>query len=171
MTQESEESNKPKGKGTYGSQVGRPSKKQNNEYMGGGMTDEYFGGGMVVNDARNRNVNTMGDGYAPKPSPKPMMPSQPPNQTENYDLYDQWVDKYNEDIQLGKDGGKVEKYKAGGKVNEMPAHLKEELDSLKQKHIGGAYGDDLLKNASKDLKKYLYNYFKIVQKLEVYKEF
>ena len=81
-----------------------------------GEENEYFGGGMVINDARNRNVNTMGDGFAPKPQPKPMMPLQPPNQTGNYDLYDQYVDKYNEDIQLGKDGGKVEKYKAGGKI-------------------------------------------------------
>tara|TARA_R100000808_G_C2147729_1_gene155749 strand:+ start:1548 stop:1982 length:435 start_codon:yes stop_codon:yes gene_type:complete len=43
----------PKGKGTYGSQVGRPSKKE---------TNEYFGGGIATNDARNRVMNTPGDG-------------------------------------------------------------------------------------------------------------
>jgi hypothetical protein len=58
----------------------------------------------------------MGDGFAPKPQPKPMMPSEPPNQTERYDLYGQYIDPYNEDIQLGKDGGKVEKYKSGGEI-------------------------------------------------------
>ena len=38
----------PKGKGTYGSQVGRPSESKENE---------YFGGGMVTNDARDRMEN------------------------------------------------------------------------------------------------------------------
>ena len=51
-TQESEERNMPKGKGTYGSQVGRPSKKQSNE---------YFGGGIVTNDARDRMQNMVPD--------------------------------------------------------------------------------------------------------------
>lgn len=38
----------PKGKGTYGSQVGRPSESKANE---------YFGGGIVTNDARDRMEN------------------------------------------------------------------------------------------------------------------
>tara|TARA_R110002012_G_scaffold78323_5_gene199610 strand:+ start:141 stop:950 length:810 start_codon:yes stop_codon:yes gene_type:complete len=94
--QESEESNMPKGK---------------NKYMGGGMTDEYFDGGMVTNDARNRNVNTMGDGFAPKPSPKPMMPSEPSNEVEG-----SYVDPYNEDIAPVITAGGM--YKKGGRVDE-----------------------------------------------------
>ena len=42
-----------------------------------GKENEYFGGGMVTNDARNRNVNTAGDGFNPNPQPKPMMPQGP----------------------------------------------------------------------------------------------
>jgi len=85
--------------------------------MSDDLAKKYFGGGVVSNDARNRMGNNIpGDGFNPNPQPKPMMPQGPPNQTENYDLYDQWVDKYNEDIQLGKDGGKVEKKALGGKI-------------------------------------------------------
>ena len=51
----------PKGKGTYGSQVGRPSKKQSNKYMGGGMTDQFTP--IPVNDAMNRNTNMSMDEY------------------------------------------------------------------------------------------------------------
>jgi len=98
-----------------------------------GKENEYFGGGMVTNDARNRNVNTMGDGLAPKPQPrkligdvagenkpwqKPMMPSEPSNEVEG-----SYVDPYNEDIApvitgggMYKKGGKVEKYKSGGEI-------------------------------------------------------
>ena len=106
LMQEREESNMPKGK-----------------------ENKYFDGGIATNDARNRNVNTMGDGFNSKPQPKPIMPSEPPNQTENYDLYDQWVEKYNEDIQLGKDGGKIEKYKAGGKVKKTKEEMDAETDA------------------------------------------
>ena len=42
----------PKGKGTYGSQVGRPSENK---------TNEYFDGGIVTNDARDRMQNMIPD--------------------------------------------------------------------------------------------------------------
>tara|TARA_R100001463_G_scaffold85170_3_gene140102 strand:+ start:1129 stop:1725 length:597 start_codon:yes stop_codon:yes gene_type:complete len=79
-----------------------------------GKENEYFGGGMVTNDARNRNVNTAGDGFNPNPQPKPMMPSQPPNEVEG-----SYVEPYNEDIAPVITGGGM--YKKGGKVSKKLA--------------------------------------------------
>lgn len=102
----------PKGKGTYGSQVGRPSQSSKKEYMGGGMTDEYQYGGMPTNDARNRMQNTPGDGMTPS-APVPAMapkienPVDMGNQENNMDTTDMMGQM--------KKGGKIE-YKKGGKV-------------------------------------------------------
>ena len=96
----------PKGKGTYGSQVGRPSQSSKKEYMGGGMTDEYQYGGMPTNDARNRMQNTPGDGMTPS-APVPAMapkienPVDMGNQENNMDTTDMMGQM--------KKGGKVTK--------------------------------------------------------------
>jgi len=105
----------PKGKGTYGDQVGRPSKKGK----------KYFTGGMTNNRKPNPNLPITPPNQM-EGKPRPDEPLGPPDETSMYDMYGQFIMPYNQEYMDKKDGGKIEEYKEGGEIPTFDARNRNE---------------------------------------------
>lgn len=203
----------PKGKGTYGDQVGRPS--ENKKYAHGGEIPTFDArnrgqsfGGFMENIGAPQSMNLEGSlsykeggevskaaksssaeglkgavmGLAAKKGAKGTIIGTYKTRKEAAErlaklkkLEGDTGETYQiiKGTSSGDDSGvifriikgaktKGKAFKEGGEVVKtvkkevIPAHLQEELDELQSKMHGGPFGDSVMKNASKELKQWIY---------------